>query len=190
MLFTPAVGWSTFSFEAENEEVTPNYQGLTLDVTYGYSFDQKIDLAAYVSYISANTGVFKVNGETAALSHYGAKFGIRVQKAVYIGIYGGGSMYQLYTAKEEVEHKGTWEGVNGGLEIGAILPKRKTKAYQVSFKIDESILSKLNREDGEEKVLKRLDTFTLTLAYVMNGKKSSIDDSFLGHYLKSLSFWD
>jgi len=189
ILLSSGAKWSVFSLEPEKEEPTPNYQGMTGELKFGYSFRQIFDLAANVQYTPGHVGMVKVPGEGANLIFYGGEIAARIRESVYFAFRGGTGSYQLLMRTLDDEVGGRWKGPAGGISIGGIVPFGKTDFFQISFDFLQMITSKQDAEGESGK--RRVDQFSIGVSYIFNGRhNSAIENSFFSHYLNSFLFWE
>ncbi|MEZ4743689.1 MAG: hypothetical protein R3B45_14805 [Bdellovibrionota bacterium] len=186
--------WNVFSMQPEDDEATPNYQGIGGQFKLGYSFQQIFDISAHVQYSPGNVGMVKLEGEGANLAFYGGEVAARILGSVYFALRGGKAYYQLLKKTREDEITGAWQGPAGGFSLGGIVPLNKYNFIQISCDFLHLVAS---REGGnaneldEESGKRRVDQFSIAINYIYNGYKNSvIENSFFSQYLNSILFWE
>ncbi len=193
VLVAPGLKWSVFSFEPEEQEDTPNYQGITGELKFGYSFRQIFDLAALANYTAGNPGMVKVPDDNANFVFYGGELAARIHKAVYFAIRGGSASYQLLKLGGHADEVlGHWAGPGFGFSLGAFtfFERSKTSGLQVSLDMMQTTARKLNAVEGETSE-RRLQQFSIGFTYVFNGyHNAAIENSPLSSYLNTFIFWE
>lgn len=179
--------WATFATRPEKAEPTPNYFGYGAGLSLGYSFKQVMDFGAFGYYVPGQLGQAEVFKESAVFYAYGGELAFRIAETVYLGFRGGTAEYQLYGRELDEELGGEWVGPAGGFSIGA-LHKLKTMHYlQTSFDVMHAVVE---NTDTEELGKRRIDSFSVSLTYVYNGKGSSrIENSVFGQFMNSFIFF-
>jgi len=190
LLFSVGPKWSVFSLEPLDEEATPNYQGVSGEMTVGYSFKQIFDMAGHFEYTPGTVGMVQVPGEGANLMFYGGQIAARIHNSVFFALRGGTGSYHLLSRTTDEEVSGDWSGPSGGFSIGGMLAGSKSSFIQVTFDFLHMILT---QQDSISDVSgkRRVDQFSIGVNYTFNGRKSSmVENSFFSHYLNSFLFWE
>lgn len=171
-LVVPAIGWSNFVFEPKEQEATPNYYGYGGRLSLGYSIHQVLDLAIYGQYIPGRRNAASTINPDAQMTSYGLQTGLRIKNALYIGVRGGSTSYNLLVPPQEInEVAGHWEGLGATGELGVILPASKQVFWQFSAEYGSSTMTRKDLdEEGEHR---RLSVFSVMLSFVLNSDQST-----------------
>ena len=187
LLISGGLGWGLFTFEPEHEEVTHNYFGVGPELTLGFSFLQKIDIALFVNYTPGHRGRATIGEENASLVFTGGQLSFRLKDKVFFGIRGGQANYHLLKYELGTDEViGHWIGPTGGIIIGSIYKVNKTNYWQLSLDIMHSVLDKQDLTPQEVQKIeassttgkRRLDSFRLTVNYTFNSFIKSLRSAF------------
>lgn len=169
LLVAPSIKWCNFSFRPLENEPTPNYYGYGAGLNLGYSVKQAIDVGIYAQYVPATLKTAKLLEEDASLMFYGFEIGFRISEAVFLGGYYGVTQYHLLKQDDDDELPGTYQGMGGGLKLGAIYTIDKSMAWQIALEAMHASLK--NTKDSEEPG-RFLDSFALSVTFVFNEFKN------------------
>ncbi len=167
VLLSPAARWQSIAFRPIDAETTPNYYGYGGSITAGYSFGQDFDLAGYFAYTPATREEAQFGKEDALLMSYGIELALRFNNSVYFALRGGEATYRLLGPALEGEVAGRWAGPVFGVSLGAIQPFNKQNFLQASLDLAYATMA---RADADSDADRKLDAFSVTLAYVFNAK--------------------
>lgn len=184
ILLSLGPNWNNFVFEPLEKEETPNYYGYGARASFGYSIQRVWDLALYGHYSPGKISVASALKEDARFYHMGAETGLRIAKAVYIGVRGGPALYRLLKQNEDSEIPGQWTGYNIQGSLGLILPTSKAAGWQTSLDLGQATLRPSDDSSAKPRTLSQV---SLTLAFVYNGyQTSSVDTAILNNWIKNL----
>lgn len=182
----PAIRWSSFAFRPEADEPTPNYYAYGASAALGYSVGQILDLGAFYTYIPARLGSPALKPPSATLDAYGGELGLRIADSVYIGFRGGQARYSLMKQTRPEEVPGKAKGSAGSVAIGAVMRTAKQSFFQTSLEVLHTVLEPVDSEKGK----RRIDAFSLSVAWVYNAHKSfRFEDTVFRDFLNTLSFF-
>jgi hypothetical protein len=190
-LLAPGAKWATFSARPEGAEATPNYYGYGGELTLGYSAHQVFDIAVFGSYIPGRRKSPEFGADDVSLVTWGGVLGFRFASSVYLGFKGGQSAYSVQKITDETEISGRYEGLGGGVSIGAISALSKQTFLQTTFDIMHHVLTSTGEvADGESAPKRRFDAVSISVAYVYNGYSSSfVQNKIFKSFLDSITFF-
>jgi hypothetical protein len=154
--------WQMSAFRPLDTEPTPNYFGYGLQLRGGYSFGETVDVALITGYTPSRPKVASAGKKTIHIAHYGGEIGFRFEEAVYIGIRGQNTYYELLEQTIDNEVEGVWRGAGGGLVLAAFTRKGQDDYYQCGIDITSSKLRRIDEAGTENR---HLNTFGLHLSY-------------------------
>jgi hypothetical protein len=198
LLISPVAKWTTFAARPTGTEATPNYYGYAGELGLGYSVGQVFDLTAFGSYTPGRRKNAKLGEDDVSLITYGGGTALRFASAVYLGFKFGHSIYSPQNVSEENEIVRRYEGLGGGVAIGAISPTSKQSFVQTTFELMHHVLTSSDRsddstnEDGSSatKLTRRFDSVSIALAYVYNSNSSDrIQNKVFQGFLDSITFF-
>lgn len=164
-LLSGGLGWSLFSLRPIEFEKTPNYYGVGPRLALGYSFEQKFDIAGYISYTPGHTARATFGQEQASFVFLGGQLGLRIADQVFIAILGGQATYHLLKFTD-YSVPGRWEGQASGGSIGSLVEIDKERFWQVSL---EYLLALLSASHGRERENRKVDQISFSITYTFNG---------------------
>lgn len=135
-LLSNSVNLGVFAVRPLQGENSPNYFGFGPDLTAGYSFWQKLDLAGYGAYIPGRQHKIHLGQENASLVLWGGQVALRFNDTVYMGLFAGKDRYHLVkqtTLKEQL--LGRWEGNSLGVGVGVIFKEAKRTYWQFTLRM-------------------------------------------------------
>ena len=183
------VKWASFAARPQAAEATPNYYGYGLGLNGGYSISQILDLGVVASYLPGNRQAAKIGSPQAELSLYGAELALRFAQAVYLGVSGGLTQYNMATARKTrpEELTGIWDGKAIALAVGGIAPLDRENYLQTTLELWHTTMES-RRDDAAGQ--RKLDAFALTFGYTFNDFKSKLfEGTPLGDFIKSINFF-
>lgn len=184
ILVTLGPNWNNFVFEPVQKEDTTNYYGYGGRASFGYSVMRVWDLALYGHYSPGKRNVAGLVKEDARFYHMGAETGLRIAKAVYIGIRGGPALYRLTKQNEESEIIGQWTGYTAQGSLGLILPTGKATAWQTTLDLGQTSVRPSDDSAAKPRTISQV---SLTVAFVYNGyQTSAVDTAIFNNWIKNL----
>lgn len=184
ILFTLGPNWNNFVFEPVQKEDTTNYYGYGGRASFGYSIRRVWDLALYGHYSPGRRNVAGLVKEDARFYHMGAETGLRIAKAVYVGVRGGPALYRLANQNEESEVVGQWTGTTVQGSLGLILPTSKATAWQTTLDMAQTSVKPSDDAAAKSRTISQV---SLTVAFVYNGyQTSAVDTAIFNNWIKNL----
>lgn len=184
VLLSIGPNWNNFVFEPEKDEKTPNYYGYGGRMSFGYSVARVWDLALYGHYSPGKLNAAAGTEEDARFYHMGFETGLRIAKAIYLGVRGGPALYRLVQQNEATEIPGQWTGTTGQVSLGILLPVNKASSWQASLDIGQTNLKPSDDAGSKPRTLSQI---SLTLAFVYNGYESTaVDTAIFNNWLKNM----
>ena len=185
VLLTVGPNWNNFVFEPVDKEETTNYYGYGARASFGYSVMRVWDLALYGHYAPGKRNVAGVVKEDARFYHMGAETGLRLAKAVYIGVRGGPALYRLAKQNEDTEIVGQWTGYTAQASLGLILPTGKATAWQTTLDLGQTSVRPSDDTSAKPRTISQV---SLTLAFVYNGyQTTAVDTAIFNNWIKNLA---
>jgi hypothetical protein len=133
LFFAASTGWHVFSFQPEQEEITPNYYGIASQFNLGTSLSKRLDLSAFGAYVPGGAHIPKLGHEAARLIEYGGEISWQFLDA-FVAIKGGPVAYiQRKSEEMKGEVAGNWHGAGGGLEVGGVQKTKYNQSWQISL---------------------------------------------------------
>ena len=180
------------SFDAKDEEPTPNYYGVGGALSVGYSAGQKLDMALFGQYSPGKKNRPIANDEDASFFAYGGELGVRFANSVYMGARGGTAAYNLLIPPTEHEIDGKWSGPAVGFSIGSYMNRDRDGAssWQATLDVLHAIISpadEVAESYGDEK--RRITCFSFSVAYVFNKQADNVIENMLFKSFLESSFF-
>jgi fermentation-respiration switch protein FrsA (DUF1100 family) len=177
--------WNNFVFEPEEQEDTPNYYGYGARGSFGYSVYDTVDLGFYGHYSPGKLNSASLTQEDARLWHGGGELGVRIAKAVYVGVRGGPALYRLTRKTEDTEVGGQWTGTMIQGSLGLILPVTKAASWQASFDAGQASVSLSDGPDTSKP--RTLTEISLTLGFVYNiHQTSAVETAIFNNWIRNV----
>ena len=183
----PEASWSSFSFEPTHGEVTPNYYGIGLGLSAGYSVSQAFDLGIYGQDLPGRLHAAQFGKGDATLVSYGGELAWRFADTVYFGLHGGLTQYDLKTQTDPTELPGRWSGPSGGLALGAVTRLSKSQFIQATFELTEAVVADASNQGLGKRKLDQF-AFGLTWAFIGEGRSHLIESGIFKDFLDTLVF--
>lgn len=185
VLLTVGPNWNNFVFEPVAKEETVNYYGYGARASVGYSIMRVWDLALYGHYAPGKRNVAGVVKEDSRFYHMGAETGLRLAKAVYMGVRGGPALYRLAKQNEDNEIVGQWTGYTVQGSLGLILPTSKATAWQATLDLGQTSVRPSDDTSAKSRTISQV---SLTFAFVYNGyQTSAVDTAIFNNWIKNLA---
>ncbi len=184
VLLIPAVRWQSYAFRPLAAEATPNYYGYGAGLTFGYSFNQVVDTAIFTSYSPGTLKQAKFLEEDAVLISYGGEVALRLFQTVYVAVRAGEFTYRLLTPTRADEVQGRWRGPGVGFSLGAQRLFAKHSGFQASVDVTYATMSRADAAADEKR---KIDAFSLTLAYVFNANDNLFKGGAFRDFIHSFS---
>jgi hypothetical protein len=180
---------SSWSFDPEASEPTPNYAGAGLNLSLGWSFAQVFDVAVWMRYQPGFKGAPALLGaEDATLQGLGIELALRLSKGLYLGARTGTGFHEHLSVAAEDEVPGSWSGPLVGVSLGALFPTDRETSWQVALDLLQLIAS---QDSGPPATAggRRITSAGLSITWVFNGWSSAVsDNNFFRSFLKSSWF--
>ncbi len=190
LLLSPAAKWTTFAARPTGTEATPNYYGYAGELSVGYSVGQVFDITAFGSYTPGRRKKAKFAEDDVSLITYGGGTALRFASAVYLGFKFGHSVYSPQKVSDENEIVRRYEGLGGGVAIGAISPMSKQSFVQTTFEVMHYVLTLSDQSSDGSGLTRRFDSVSIGLAYVYNANSSDrIENKLFQGFLDSITFF-
>ncbi len=189
LLISPGVMASSWSFDPEASEPTPNYAGLGFGLSLGWSFEQIFDVAAWARHQPGFRGTPELLGaEDAALQGFGVEFALRMAKGLYLGLRTGTGLYRHISLATDSEVRGSWSGPIVGGSLGGIFPTDRETSWQIALDLSHVIASQDAGPPADANV-RRITSAGLSVSWVFNGWSSAAtENNFFRSFLKSSWF--
>ena len=189
VLVAPGLIASSWSFDPEASEPTPNYAGVGLNLSLGWSFEQVFDAAVWMRHQPGFRGAPALLGaEDAALQGLGIELALRLSKGLYLGVRTGTGFYEHLSVATEDEVPGSWSGPLVGVSLGALFPTDRQTSWQVAFDLMQLIASQDSGPPAAAHV-RRITSAGLCVTWVFNGWSSAaLENNFFRSFLKSSWF--
>lgn len=187
--YSPQVKWAAFAARPQASEPTPNYYGYGVGLGMGYSVSQILDLGVTASYLPGHRQSAKLAAPVAELTLYGGEFALRLGQAVYVGVRGGLTQYNMATtrAAQPEELTGVWHGKGVALALGGIAPLDRENSLQTAIELWHTTITR-EQDDIEQK--RQFDAFAVSFGYTFNDFKSKLlEGTPLGDFVKSINFF-
>jgi hypothetical protein len=190
LLISPAAKWTSFAARPTNTESTPNYYAIAGELSIGYSISQVFDLTAFGSYAPGRRRSAKFAEDDVSLITYGGGTALRLASSVYLGLKFGHSIYSPQQTSIETEINRRYEGLGGGIAIGAISPMSKQSFVQTTFELMHHVLTSTEQSSDGSGLTRRFDSVSLAVAYVYNSYSSGrIENKVFQGFLDSITFF-
>ena len=163
-LGTVGVYWQNLTFQAEEEEDTPNFFGYGLRLEYGYELGDTFELKLFASHNMSQKNSAKFFDGDVEISNGGVNLGFRLVKSVYLGVDFGYKQFDSPSHHIHNETVGLWKGTGAAFHLGGYWKIRGYKTAQVSLQISSYNLA---NDDGLEAVERKVDTVSLNMTYLL-----------------------
>jgi len=189
VLAAAGVSPAVYSFDPTSDDAsdpTPNYSGLGVNATVGYSIAQVLDIAAGARYMPGQRDGFGVGAEDVNVQWFGGELGLRTEKSLYAALRAGSTSYNLVSQAATGDLAGSWSGSGGGISVGVLFPIDRQTAWQATFDVLHAIMEADDvPETGGTSVGKRRVTGVgLSLTFVFNAwQNTAIENTMFKSFL-------